>query len=77
MCDDIKSDNRLQNSEIADLPANFNVLQDDNDAMKIKLSEAESAIIDLQCRSMRDNLILTGIDEPSIYQTNLKTPNHR
>ena len=64
MCDDIRSDKRLQDAEIADLRAQVNVLQGDNDSMKIKLSEAESTITDLQCRSMRDNLIFTGIKEP-------------
>ena len=57
MCDDMQSDKRLQDAEFADLKAQVDQLQLDNDDMKTKLSKAENTIGDLQCRSMRDNLI--------------------
>ena len=62
--DDVQSDKRTQNSEIAELRAQVDQLQLDNDDMKQRLSKAEDTITDLQCRSMRDNLIFTGIEEP-------------
>ena len=64
MCDDMQSDKRLQDAEFADLKAYVDQLQLDNDDMKTKLSKAKNTISDLQCRSMRDNLIFTGIEEP-------------
>ena len=67
MLDDVQSDKRTQNSEIAELRAHVDQLQLDNDDMKDQLSKAESTIVDLQCRSMRDNLIFTGIEEPAFH----------
>lgn len=34
----------------------------------MKQQSNENKIIDLQCRSMRDNMIFTGIDEPNMEQ---------
>ena len=60
----MQSGKQLQDAEFAYLKAQVDQLQLDNDDMKTKLSKAENTISDLQCRSMRDNLIFTGIEEP-------------
>ena len=73
MLDDVQSDKRTQNLEIAELRAHVDQLQLDNDDMKDQLSKAESTIVDLQCRSMRDNLIFTGIEEPAFDPPNQRT----
>ena len=36
--------------------------------LKIEVSKSASAITDLQCRSMRDNLLFTGIEEPELRE---------
>lgn len=48
-------------------------LEEEQDGIKTKLYHADSAIIDLQCRSMGDNLIFTGISESGHEQGDTET----
>ncbi|MEW8545932.1 MAG: hypothetical protein AB2693_20615 [Candidatus Thiodiazotropha sp.] len=64
MCDDMRIDKRMSDSLIEELRVQVEQLQTEQNQLKSKVSNCDSAIVDLQCRSMRDNLIFTGIDEP-------------
>ena len=43
-------------------------LRRDNETMRSQLEKADRAIVDLQCRSMRDNLLFVGIHEPEYVE---------
>lgn len=44
-------------------------LENEQTKLKSNVTESANAITDLQCRSMRDNLIFTGIGEPELSQS--------
>lgn len=64
MCDDLRIDKRMSDSLIENLRVQVEHLQAEQDQLKTKVSNCDNTIVDLQCRSMRENLIFTGIDEP-------------
>lgn len=64
MCDDLRIDKRMSDSLLEDLREQVEHLQAEQDQLKTKVSNCDNTIVDLQCRSMRENLIFTGIDEP-------------
>ena len=66
MYDDIKSEQTTTNSLAYDLQSQVEQLQKDQGELLNRVTGAESSIVDPQCRSMRDNLIFTGIDEPNL-----------
>ena len=63
MCDDTKSDQTASRNMIDDLVERVGKLEFDHDQMQPKLTNMKTEITDLQCRSMRDNLIFTGVTE--------------
>ena len=54
--DEIKTDKQSSDDAIGDLIERVGSLEADH-------SKLEKTVVDLQCRSMRDNLVFTGIDE--------------
>ena len=56
---------RIDNA-LYDLSRQIKDLQNDYNDMQIKQTKTESKVIDLQCRSMCENLIFSGIDEEII-----------
>ena len=56
LCDEITKDKQSTDYTIEDLLERMGSLENDH-------SKLENTVVDLQCRSMRDNLIFTGIDE--------------
>ena len=53
---------RIDNA-LYDLSRQIKDLQNDYNDMQIKQTKTKSKVIDLQCRSMCENLIFSGIDE--------------
>ena len=64
MCDDAKSDRTASRNVIDDLIERVGQLEFDHGQIQPKLSNMKNEITDLQCRSMRDNLVFTGVPEP-------------
>ena len=64
MCDDLRIDKRMSDSFLEDLRVQVEHLQAEKDQLKTKVSNCDNTTVVLQCRSMRENLIFTGIDEP-------------
>lgn len=64
MCDDVQSNLRYSKEEIDHLYNKVEKLESEQKELKETVQKSENTIIDLQCRSMRDNLIFTGITEP-------------
>ena len=54
----------MSDSLLEDLRVQVEHIQAEQDQLKTKVSNCDNTIVDLQCRSMRENLIFTGIDEP-------------
>lgn len=61
--DEIIRDKEYSDSIIDELCERVRTLEHENDSLNQKQSKTEYSLVDLQCRSMRDNLIFTGIDE--------------
>lgn len=68
MCDGIISDQNYTDSAINSLFKRVEHLEKEQDLLKTNTTQSASAITDLQCKSMRDNLIFTGIEEPELYE---------
>ncbi|MEW8544668.1 MAG: hypothetical protein AB2693_14170 [Candidatus Thiodiazotropha sp.] len=68
MCFDILSDQKTSQVEIRQLFERFELLETEQNELKENATKFDSAITDLQCRSMRDNLIFTGIEEPEYVE---------
>ena len=68
MYDDIKSDKRRSDSLVNKLCDQIEQLQIKQRNVKAAITKAESSITDIQCKSMRDNLIFTGIREQECAQ---------
>lgn len=66
LCDDIISDKANADNQIETLCHNMSQLQADHEVLKEKQSSTESKVIDIQCRSMCENLIFTGIAEQRV-----------
>ena len=66
LCDGIVTANTEANSKIDHLMDKVMTLELDQDEMRAKQSKQEEKLIDLQWRGMRENLIFTGIGEPSL-----------
>lgn len=68
MCDDIMSNQKHTDSIINSLNEKVEYLESEQKLLKSNVSQSGSAITDLQCRSMRENLIFTGIEEPELEE---------
>ena len=68
MCFDILSDQKTSQLEIRQLYQRLESLESEQNELKASATKFDSAITDLQCRSMRDNLIFTGIEEPEYVE---------
>ena len=66
LCDEIRSDKSQSDMSLNELYKTVETLQNENERLRKGQAETESTLIDLQCRSMRDNLIFTGINEPEL-----------
>lgn len=66
LCDEIRSDKIQSDMSLNELYKTVENLQAENEKLRKSQAETESTLIDLQCRSMRDNLIFTGINEPEL-----------
>ena len=64
MCDDIRSEQATCRSENFEIYERLDKIEREHEALKETVVNSDKTIIDLQCRSMRDNLIFTGISEP-------------
>ena len=64
MCDDIKSEQTTCRAENNEIYERLEYLEREQQELKDAVVKSDKTIIDLQCRSMRDNLIFTGISEP-------------
>ena len=70
MCDEAASNQKLAQTTIEDLCERVGNLEKNQSTLQPKLQKFESEITDLQCRSMRDNLVFTGIEEPEYIEGN-------
>ena len=68
MYDEVKSKQTTTDSLAYDLQLQVDELQKGQDDLINRVTGAEGSITDLQCRSMRDNLLFTGIDEPTLVE---------
>ena len=68
MYDEVKSKQTTTDSLAYDLQLQVEELQKGQDDLINRVTGAEGSITDLQCRSMRDNLLFTGIDEPTLVE---------
>lgn len=66
MCDEVVKGKTYSDSQIRELSERVEKLEVGQKSLNINQIKAESTIIDLQCRSMRDNLIFTGIREMEV-----------
>ena len=68
LCDDMLQDQASKDSLVDELLTRVNKLEFEQEALKSKQVKAESNLVDLQCRSMQDNLIFTGISEVELKE---------
>ena len=68
MCEGISSEKIESDSALNDLYRRVEDLEIENKTLRDKQEKSEQIIIDLQCRSMRDNLLFTGISEPELNE---------
>ena len=66
LCDDITTENTNRGEIVAEMREQIDKLQRNQDKLFHKQQSNEDRITDLQCRSMRDNLIFTDIDVPEL-----------
>lgn len=64
MYDNTNSDQSTSRYLINELSERVSKLENDQAVLQTQIPKMDNSIIDLQCRSMRDNLIFTGISEP-------------
>lgn len=65
-CDQVKGDQTETDLNVNDLYEKVDTLQSENEMLKKSQVQTESLLTDLQCRSMRETLVFTGIDEPKL-----------
>ena len=63
-CEDVMSDSRTTDAAVNSLYDKVEQLEADRQKLNESNQRLNETVIDLQCRSMRDNLIFTGIEEP-------------
>ena len=63
-CEDVMSDSRATDAAVNSLYDKVKQLEADRQKLNESNQRLNETVIDLQCRSMRDNLIFTGIEEP-------------
>ena len=68
LCDDIRSDQNCTDSAVNSLFRRVEHLENEQKLIKTSVSDVASSVTDLQCRSMKDNLIFTGIEESEISE---------
>lgn len=68
LCDDIRSDQNCTDSAVNSLFRRVEHLENEQKLIKTSVNDVASSVTDLQCRSMRDNLIFTGIEESEISE---------
>ena len=64
MCADTKLDQTTSRNMVENLIDRVGKLEFDHEKLQPKVSKMSDNITDLQCRSVRDNLIFTGVPEP-------------
>ena len=75
ICEDARTASAYSKSRVDDISEQVQQVLIDNDdlrreneMMRSQLENADRAIVDLQCRSMRDNLLFVGIQEPDYVE---------
>ena len=63
MFDDIVTENKSTNFTIDDVAKRLTNLEIEHETIKSSQLTVEGTVLDLQCHSMRENLLFTGIDE--------------
>ena len=63
LCDDVIQDRKQSDTRINELCERMDQLEGHVTGLSEKQSKIDDTVVDLQCRSMRDNLIFTGIQE--------------
>ena len=68
LCEDVQSEQNTMSVSVNALYEKIEKLEFNQEQMTSELANSTSAIIDLQCRSMRENLIFTGIKEQRLKE---------
>ena len=68
LCDQITRDKETNDSVIDDLSRRVAQIESDQSSLRSNQRKSENTLTDLQCRSMRDNLIFTGISEVTLKE---------
>ena len=68
LCEDVQSEQNTMNVSVNALYEKIKKLEFNQEQMTSELANSTSAFIDLQCRSMRENLIITGIKEQRLKE---------
>ena len=68
LCEDVQSEQNTMSVSVNALYEKIEKLEFNQEQMTSELANSTSAIVDLQCRSMRENLIFTGIKEPRLKE---------
>ena len=63
MYDEIRREQESNDSIIDNITKRLEKLENDQSSLQSNQNKSDNTLIDLQCRSMRDNLIFTGISE--------------
>lgn len=66
LCDQVKANQTETDLNVNDLYEKVDTLQSENEMLKNSQIQTENLLTDLQCRSMRENLVFTGIEEPKL-----------
>ena len=68
LCEDVQSEQNTMSVSVNALYEKIEKLEFNQEQMTSELANSTSAIVDLQCRSMRENLIFTGIKEQRLKE---------
>ena len=68
LCDGIIKDKESNDSVVDDLRRRVANIEREQSSLQFDQRKSENTLIDLQCRSMRDNLIFTGIGEVALSE---------
>ena len=68
LCDKIGRDKEASNSIVDDLSKKVAQIEREHSSLRSNQIKSDSTLIDLQCRSMRDNLVFTGIGEVTLKE---------
>ena len=68
LCDKIGRDKEASDSIVDDLSKKVAQIEREHSSLRSNQIKSDSTLIDLQCRSMRDNLVFTGIGEVTLKE---------